>query len=199
MASAKLQSPRISESMNMWLRLALVGFVSCVVQLAGVSQIRVFGVNADLSPLVVASAGVLTGAVPGATFGFAVGVFLDFAFVRTLGVSALIYTCVGYGAGRLRELRAPEAPFTPLALGAAATVVATVGYGALEFMLGDVAPISLVLLRDIVLTVIYNTLLALPVYAIVRRWLVPALPDDPRRRRRRRAYTTGGLSPLSRS
>jgi hypothetical protein len=36
------------------------------------------------------------------------------------------------------------------------------------------------------------------VRAIVRRWLMPALPEDPRRRRRR-AYTTGGLSPLSRA
>ena len=42
-----------------------------------------------------------------------------------------------------------------------------------------------------------NALLAVPVYALVRRWLIADLPDDPRRRRRR-AYTTGGLSPLSR-
>jgi len=41
-------------------------------------------------------------------------------------------------------------------------------------------------------------LLALPVYAVCRRVLLPYLPDDPRRRRRR-AYTTGGLSPLSRA
>jgi hypothetical protein len=41
-------------------------------------------------------------------------------------------------------------------------------------------------------------LLALPVYAIMRRILLPFLPDDPRRRRRR-AYTTGGLSPLTRA
>ncbi len=41
-------------------------------------------------------------------------------------------------------------------------------------------------------------IIAIPVFALVRRWLSPALPDDPRRRRRR-AYTTGGLSPLSRA
>jgi hypothetical protein len=46
-------------------------------------------------------------------------------------------------------------------------------------------------------TVLVNTLIALPVYALVRRIVQPALPDDPRRRRRR-AYTTGGLSPLQR-
>jgi hypothetical protein len=41
-----------------------------------------------------------------------------------------------------------------------------------------------------------NTIISLPVYALVRRIIAPALPEDPRRRRRR-AYTTGGLSPLS--
>ena len=38
----------------------------------------------------------------------------------------------------------------------------------------------------------------MPVYLVCRRVLGPYLPDDPRRRRRR-AYTTGGLSPLSRA
>jgi hypothetical protein len=36
------------------------------------------------------------------------------------------------------------------------------------------------------------------VFALVRRILLPFLPEDPRRRRRR-AYTTGGLSPISRA
>ena len=31
----------------------------------------------------------------------------------SLGVFALVYCLVGYAAGRVRELRAPEAPFTP--------------------------------------------------------------------------------------
>ena len=46
--------------------------------------------------------------------------------------------------------------------------------------------------------IVLNTLLAMPVYLVCRRVLAPYLPDDPRRRRRR-AYTTGGLSPLSRA
>ena len=37
-----------------------------IVQLAAVSQITVFGVIADLSPLVVASVGLLAGSIPGA-------------------------------------------------------------------------------------------------------------------------------------
>jgi hypothetical protein len=45
--------------------------------------------------------------------------------------------------------------------------------------------------------VLLNTIVALPMWILVRRCLIGGLPPDPRRRRRR-AYTTGGLSPLSR-
>ena len=68
----------------------------------------------------------------------------------------------------------------------------------LQFLLGVEAPMSFELLRQILITIVLNTLLALPVYAVCRRVLLRYLPDDPRRRRRR-AYTTGGLSPLSRA
>ena len=57
------------------------------------------------------------------------------------------------------------------------------------------ATVSLLLLQQILIAVLVNTLLALPVHALVRRIIRPVLPEDPRRRRRR-AYTTGGLSPL---
>ena len=50
---------------------------------------------------------------------------------------------------------------------------------------------------QVVVTILIGTLLALPIYALVRRIVQGSLPDDPRRRRRR-AYTTGGLSPLQR-
>jgi rod shape-determining protein MreD len=187
----------VTDRRNVALRLGVLAFVSVLVQIAGVAEIRILGVSADLAPLVVAAAGFLTGALSGSIFGFCVGLFLDLAFAQTLGVSALIFSFVGYAAGRVRELRAPEAPFTPLALGAAATTVSAFAYTVLELSLGASAPASLQLVRDILVTIALNSLIAVPVYSIVRRWLIPALPEDPRRRRRR-AYTTGGLSPLSR-
>jgi rod shape-determining protein MreD len=179
-------------------RLGALGFFAVLLQIALVSQVRILGVSWDLAPLVVAGAGFLTGALSGAVFGFCVGIFVDLAFGQTLGVSALLLLLAGYAAGRVRELRAPEAPVFPLVLGAAATAFAACGYAIIEFLLGIDAPVSLLLVRDIVVAVVLNSLIAVPVYAVVRRWLVPALPEDPRRRRRRRAYTTGGLSPLSR-
>ncbi len=176
-------------------RLVLLGFATVVLQQAAVSQISIFGVNADLTPLVVMSVGLLGGSLLGAITGFGIGLFVDMVLVQTLGVTSLLYIAIGYWSGRVRELRDPAHGLVPLAMGAAATAFAGIGMTLIQFLLGVDAPISLLLAQQILITVLVNTLIALPVYAIVRRVLQPALPDDPRRRRRR-AYTTGGLSPL---
>ncbi|MDO8213931.1 hypothetical protein [Conexibacter sp. CPCC 206217] len=179
------------------LRLAALGFLSVIVQIAAISQITVFGVSIDLAPLVVASVGLLAGSLPGAVFGFGVGLFVDLALVQTLGVTSLLYIAIGYGAGRLRELRDPAHGLVPVFVGAAATAISTIGFALMQFLLGTQAPVSWLLLRLVVVTILLGALFALPVYALVRRIVQGSLPDDPRRRRRR-AYTTGGLSPLSR-
>ena len=178
-------------------RLVLLGLLGGIVQLSAVSQITVFGVSADLAPLLVASAGFICGSVPGAAVGFALGLFVDVSLYQRLGVSSLALLAVGYGAGRIRELRDPAHGLAPIAVGATATFVSAVIFTLLQFLLGVQAPVSLLLVREILLTVVLNTILALPVYALMRRVMLPFLPDDPRRRRRR-AYTTGGLSPISR-
>jgi cell shape-determining protein MreD len=181
-----------------FLRLALLGLIGGIVQLAAVSQITVFGVPADLSPLLVGAVGLLAGSIAGAVFGFSLGLFMDTTLLQTLGITSLVLIAVGYGAGRLRELRDPAHGLIPVAVGAVGTAVAAVGFSVMQFLLGVEAPVSLLLVRQILLQIVLNTLIALPVYALVRKILLPYLPDDPRRRRRR-AYTTGGLSPLSRA
>jgi rod shape-determining protein MreD len=178
-------------------RLAAVGFLGVIVQTAAVSQLPIAGANADLTPLIVMAVGLLCGSLAGACLGFGVGLFFDVVALQTLGVSSLVLLGVGYGAGRLREARDPEGALVPLAVGAAATLAFALGFALMQFLLGADAPVSLALVRQIVTTLVINTLIAVPVYAIVRRSLQGSLPDDPRRRRRR-AYTTGGLSPLSR-
>jgi rod shape-determining protein MreD len=187
----------VKQRIYLALRLSALGFLTVVLQQAAVSQISVFGVTADLAPLVVVSVGLLAGSTAGAIMGFGTGLLVDLVLVQTLGVSSLLYIAIGYWAGRLRELRDPAHGMVPLAAGAAATAFAGLGMTVIQFLLGVEAPVSLLLLQQIVVTVLVNTLIALPIYTLVRRLLTPALPEDPRRRRRR-AYTTGGLSPLQR-
>jgi rod shape-determining protein MreD len=179
-------------------RVAILSVVVVFVQISVVSEVPVFGVSIDLSPLLVAFTGLLCGSMLGAVAGFAVGLLIDLALMQTLGVTSLTFTIIGYWAGRLRELRDPQAALTPLFVGTAAATAAMVGYSLIEFLLGVDAPVSLELLREIVVGVLIDTVVALPMWALVRRCLIGGLPSDPRRRRRR-AYATGGLSPLSRT
>jgi rod shape-determining protein MreD len=178
-------------------RLCVLGAGGVIVQTAAVSQLPVAGANADLSPLLVMAVGLLCGSLAGGCFGFGVGLFVDVVSLQTLGVSSLVLLGVGYGAGRLREARDPEGALVPLAVGAAATLTFALGFALMQFLLGVDAPVSWALVRQTLATLVVNTLIAVPVFALVRRCLGASLPDDPRRRRRR-AYTTGGLSPLSR-
>src|SRR5437588_7412041 len=107
----------MSDVLRLPLRLALVAFAAVVIQEAAVSQISIFGVSADLTPLVVMSVGLLAGSMAGSIMGFGIGLFVDLALVQTLGVTSLLYIAIGYGSGRLRELRDPAHGLVPVAMG----------------------------------------------------------------------------------
>lgn len=184
------------ESVHLALRIAVIGLLAVLVQATVVSQISLFGVTADVTPLVVMSIGMLAGSMAGAVAGFAIGLLVDIVFFQTVGVTSLLFITVGYWSGRFRELRDPSHGLIPLGMGALATGVTGVGMAIIQFLLGVDAPVSWLLIQQIVLQVLVNCLIALPVYEIVRRLLYRALPRDPRARRRR-AYTTS-LSPLQR-
>ena len=181
---------------KLWVRIALLAIVAVIVQTVAIGQISVFGVSADITPLVVMSIGLLCGAIPGALAGFGIGLFVDLMLVQTLGITSLLYIAVGYLCGRFRELRDPSHELIPLACGALSTLLVGVGMTILQFLLGVDSPVSTLLLQQIFMSVLVNTLIALPVYAIVRRVLRGALPSDPRARRRPAYRRSAALSPL---
>ena len=115
-------------------------------------------------------------------------------------MSSLLFLGIGYGAGRLRELRDPQGALVPVAVGAAATLLAQLGFSLMQFLLGRDVPLDIGCSsgRSSLTIGARRAARDCPSTRVVRRWLLPVLPEDPRRRRRR-AYTTGGLSPLSRA
>ena len=179
-------------------RLVILGLLTVLLQLMFFAQVPVFGAIADLAPLVVMAVGLLCGPLVGAVMGFSIGLVIDTALLQTMGLSSLVLIAVGYGTGRLRDLRDPQGTFVPMVLGAAAAAISTSGYGLGQFLLGFNQPLSWLLVKQTLATIIIDALIAIPITALVRRWLTPVLPEDPRRRRRR-AYTTGGLSPLQKA
>ncbi len=168
-------------------RVALIAFVAVILQLSGLGPDRLFGGRPDLVVLVVAAVAIYAGSVPGAATGFAAGFLLDVLAGQTMGASSLVLSAVGYGVGRFRELRDPSHGLLPIPVGAAATAVWVLAFGAVSFMLDvGTARVSGLVLRDMAMTVILDMLIALPLFALVRRVVGPSLTLDPHERRRLR-------------
>ncbi|MBA2566426.1 MAG: rod shape-determining protein MreD [Thermoleophilaceae bacterium] len=175
-----------------FLRVGVILLLAVVLQISGFAQMRILGASANLIPLAVAGVAFFGGSVPGAASGFAAGLLLDLALGHTAGTSSLVLTAVGYGAGRYREVRDPAHGLAPMAFGLAATAGYLLALGGVTFMLGVEASVSLLVLRDVVVTVLLNGLLALPVFWLLGRTLRGALVSDPLARGRRQRTREAG-------
>jgi rod shape-determining protein MreD len=169
------------------LRTGLLVLLAVVLQLSGFSQMRILGGYIDLIPLVVGAVAIYAGSVPGAIVGFCTGLLIDLALGQNLGATSLVLTALGYGVGRYRDLRDPAHGLLPIPVAAAATLGYLLAVAAVSFMLEIGASVSVLVLREAVITVLLNVAVALPFFALVRRVLRPVLAVDPAARMRRRA------------
>ena len=173
-------------SVGAFARVGVLLLVAVIVQLSALSQLTVLGGHADLVVLVVAAVAYYGGSVSGSAAGFAAGLLLDLLSGATMGASSLVLTAVGYGVGRFREVRDPSHGLLPVAVGTAATAAWVVAFAAVSLMLDIGARVSPLVIRDMVLTILLNALLALPVFTGCRKLLRPSLAVDPLEVRRRR-------------
>ena len=173
------------------IRIALLIVVSVLLQISFFSYLSFFGTTPDVIPLVVIALGLLGGALVGAVCGFAAGLLLDSVLLQTLGVSSLVLLGVGYLAGRYREGTEISNTLVPPLLVGALTMAAAAGFAAIQLMLGVRAPVSLLVLREIIVQGLLAVVLAIPLYPVIRRILRPAIVDDFAARRARSPITRG--------
>ena len=190
---------------KMAIRIGLLLIVTVVLQVSFFSYLSVLGAAPYVVPVVVVALGLLGGGVVGAACGFAAGLLIDSVLLQTLGVSSLVLLLVGYFAGRYREGIEITGSVVPALLSGAFTLLAAAGFSAIELMLGVDAPVSLLVVREILVQGLLGVVLGFGVYPLVRRIVRPALIDytpAPARRllgggRRRRARRGGGVSSAS--
>jgi rod shape-determining protein MreD len=160
------------------LRIALIVVVTIVLQISFFSYLTFFGTTPNVVPLVVVSLGLLGGGMIGAVCGFAAGLLLDSALLQTLGVSSLVLLGAGYLAGRYREGAEVSNSLIPPLLAGVLTTAAAAGFAAIQLMLGVNTPVSLLVLREILVQGLLAVVLTIPIYPLMRRALRPALVDD---------------------
>ena len=162
--------------MRRFLVLAAVLVVAVLVQSTVLARLTLAGVRADLLVLAVVSVAVATDPTTGAVFGFVAGLVADLLFDLPVGVSALVYTAVGFAVGTVRVYVTGHRPLAHLVLVAAASLAAVWCCGLLLRVL-DLSSWAAVA-RAGPLVAAYNLLLIPFVYPVV--WVlterVPARP-----------------------
>jgi rod shape-determining protein MreD len=169
-----------------FVRVGLLLLLAVILELSAFSRIDILGGHADLVVLTVAAVAYYGGSIPGSAAGFTAGFLLDLLTGATMGASSLVLTAVGYGVGRFREVRDPSHGLLPIPVGAAATAAWVTAFAAVSLMLDIGARVSPLVLRDMVVTVLLNALLAYPVFTGIRKLVRPSLARDPVEVRRRR-------------
>ncbi len=160
--------------------------IAVILQVSMLNQLPIFDGYADIVVLVVAAVAYYGGSVAGSAAGFSAGLLLDLLTGTTMGASSLVLTAVGYGVGRFREVRDPSHGLLPVVVGTLATAAWVVAFAAVALMLDIGARVSPLVLRDMIMTILLNAVLALPVFTGCRKLLRPALAVDPLELRRRR-------------
>ena len=171
---------------NILARLVAIVIGAVVLQLSFFSQVTLFDVSPDVLPSLVVVLGLFGGSLAGAVCGFSVGLLLDCLLIAPLGGGSLVLLATGYLAGLFRERFEIHSALVPPLLCMGLTLFAELGFGAVELTLGVDAPVSPLVIRDMLLKSIFAFFLGWAIYALLRRALRPALVEEPTTRRRRR-------------
>jgi rod shape-determining protein MreD len=161
------------------LALAVVLVVAVLVQSTMLARLTLAGVRPDLLVLAVVSVAVATDPTTGAVFGFVAGLVADLLFDLPVGVSALVYTAVGFAVGTVRVYVTSHRPLVHLVLAGAASLASVWCCGLLlrVFDLSSWAAVA----RAGPLVAVYNLLLTPFVYPVV--WaLTERIPARPAQR-----------------
>lgn len=161
-------------------RIALIVFVVAILQVSAFSSLTTGGGGPNVLLVTLVAVALLRGAVTGAVTGFAAGLIVDVATLGTLGLTALLLTLAGYWAGRYGETTGRARSHAPLAAAVAATLFVELGGYGLHSLLGEPVAARAVL-AGLPASILWNALLAYPVYGLVRR-LVGAAEREERAR-----------------
>lgn len=170
---------------NILARIVGIVILGVLLQLSFFSRIELFHTSPDVLPALVVVLGLLGGSMTGAVAGFSMGLLVDCLLVEALGATSLVLLGTGYLAGLFRERFDIHSSLVPPLLCMGLTLFAELGFAAVQILLGVDAPVSLLIVRDMLLKSVFAFFLGWPIYLGMRRALRPALVEEPKARRRR--------------
>ena len=144
--------------------------LAITIQSTLLASATLLGVIPQLALVVIVSFAFVEGERVGVVTGFFGGLIIDLLLPQSIvGLTALVYTLIGYGVASFRQFTTSESVWTPVLVVAVASAIAELSYALLAIMFGqpwvsfsDTAKVT-------GLVVLYNVLLTPFVFPLVRR------------------------------
>lgn len=118
-------------------RLPIMFVAALLLQTTLLARLRIFGVMPDFMLLLAVAGGITAGPTRGAALGFASGMLIDLFLPTPLGLSALVFTLVGYGVGVANTGVLRSAWYIPVLTAGGASVAGVTLYALIGSMLGE--------------------------------------------------------------
>ena len=171
-ASHDVRGPGLLGEFGLARAAAITGVVIIALALQStlLARVTLLGVIPQLVLVVVVSLAYLEGERVGLVMGFFGGLLQDLLlFQSIIGLTALVYTLVGYAVGVFRQYAPSESVWTPVLCVALATAAVELSYASLAIILGETW-VSLDFTTKVAgLVVLYNTLLTPFTFPLVRK------------------------------
>lgn len=151
------------------LRWSLLVATAFVLHIGVVIDMDLFGVHPDVMLLVAVCGGIVGGASRGAEIGFFAGLLSDLVLPGNLGVSALAFAIVGFGAGAVSQSVIHATRGIWVGITVAATAAGVLLYAAVAQLLGQDTLSDPRLWLIVGIVSLCNAVLCLPVLA-ASRW-----------------------------
>lgn len=138
--------------------------------------LRIEGVKPDLPLILVTFVAFKAGSTEGELTGFASGLFQQFFSTALFGMYAFMYTVVGFVVGFVQKKVYAENFLTSMLLVLGATLVKGAALAFLALFFGEAAfEFGRYLKNAFLLELVYNAVLAAPVFWVLNRFTAPAL------------------------
>ena len=158
-------------------RFAFAVFVVLMLHLTVLADIRLAGVRPDAPLLLALLVGLSSGPERGAIVGFAAGLIADLFLPSPFGLSALVYSLIGFAVGSLQTGILRSAWWIPVLTAFGGSVAGTVLYAVLGSTVGETEMVGSRLPLIAALVGLMNALLA-PLVVRLVGWAARAgLPD----------------------
>jgi rod shape-determining protein MreD len=160
-------------------RLGAVVVVTVLAQVAFFAPLHVFDVAPDVVLLVAVAAGVAAGPERGAITGFVAGIAYDLFLQTPLGLTALVWAIVSYGAGLFQLPLATHPRWWKAGCVLVASGIGVLGFVVAGLVLGQEELLGVPLARVVVVVAAVNGVLALPAVRALS-WVWAPLTPAPR-------------------